>query len=492
MVRKVRDLDGLEIATTQQGRDITRGYVDRLPYLPPTDRVLRLAGGWAGYEELLRDDQVHACFQQRRHAVVSRPWVVEPGGDRRIDRQAADLLRETVEAIDFDAITDQMLYARFFGFAVAEIIWRVGEKGIAIQDIKVRDRARFLFSTKGELLLRTVQHPDGERLPPFKFWVVAVGASHHDEPYGHGLAQALYWPCWFKRHGARFWATYLEKFAAPTVIGTFPAGTDEAARVKLLEAVDAIQTETGIILPEGMRIELIEATRSGHASYEAWLSYWDRAIAKIILGQTMTTEDGSSRAQAEIHLAVRDDIVRADADLICESANRTWVRWLIDAALPGAAYPKVWRDMSDPEDLDRRADRDLKLMQIGYRLSPTKVQDIYGDGYEPLQPGPSARDGLVSASEQKTQGVVGTTPSLPLPDSLIADRLEVEAGPAWTEIMDFIQQLLARANSLSELRDALIAAYGDLPSDRLAEIMTMAFAAAELAGRFDAVEDSRR
>jgi phage gp29-like protein len=489
-----------EIATTRDGRDITRGYVDALPWLPPTDRVLPLAGGWRGYEELLRDDQVAATFAQRRLAVVRRPWTVEPGGERRIDRQAAELVRATLGRLDWDAITDQMLYARFYGFAVAEIMWAIDRDGIAIEDIRVRDRARFAFAPDRALLLRTSSRPDGERVPQRKFWVATVGASHHDEPYGRGLAHALYWPVWFKRQGARFWAIFLEKFGAPTAVGRFPAGTDAAERARLLEAVQAIQTDAGVILPEGMAIELIEASRGGTASYEQWMGYWDRAIAKIVLGQTMTTESGSSRAQAEVHWDVREDIVAADADLVCESANRTWVRWLVDYELPGAAYPRIYRDMDDPEDLRARAERDEILARIGWRLTPEAVSRLYGDDYERAANGaqsePKLASQAIAAERLASMATMAEQPARadvadgPHPADLIAERLEIEAAPMLADWLERIRALVNRAGSLEELRDMLLAAYGDLPTDELARVMQAAFAVADLAGRFDAREES--
>lgn len=488
--------DLTEIATTRDGRDITRGYVDALPYLPPTDRILSLAGGWRGYEELLRDDQVAATFAQRRLAVVRRPWAVEPGGDRRMDRQAAELVRATLDRLDWDAITDQMLHARFFGFAVAEVLWLVEGGEIAVADIRVRDRARFAFAPDGALLLRTTARPNGEPVPEKKFWVAAVGASHHDEPYGRGLAHQLYWPVWFKRQGARFWAIFLEKFGAPTAIGKFPAGADATERARLLEAVQAIQTDAGIILPEGMTIELLEASRGGTATYQEWMAYWDRAIAKIVLGQTMTTEDGSSRAQAQVHWDVREDIVAADADLVCESANRTWVRWLIDYAMPGAAYPRIYREMDDPEDLRARAERDQILATIGWRLKPEAVSRIYGDDYEPASPPaqmpiePASNTTAAAESPRRTVQVAEPASDAPHPADLIADRLALEAAPAWAAIMERIRALVEQARSLDELRDALLAAYGELPTDELTRVMQAAFAVAELAGRFDAAQES--
>lgn len=71
-----------------------------------------------------------------------------------------------------------------------------------------------------------------------------------------------------------------------------------------------------------------------------------------------------------------------------------------------------------------------------------------------------------------------------------ADRLEAATAPAWAAIMDRIKALVDEAESLPALRDALLAAYADLPQDTLAEVMAMAFAAADLAGRLAAQADS--
>jgi hypothetical protein len=47
-----------EVATTRDGRDITRGYVDPFMLQRPTDSVLQLRGGgdYGIYKEVLRDD----------------------------------------------------------------------------------------------------------------------------------------------------------------------------------------------------------------------------------------------------------------------------------------------------------------------------------------------------------------------------------------------------------------------------------------------------
>ena len=68
--------------------------------------------------------------------------------------------------------------------------------------------------------------------------------------------------------------------------------------------------------------------------------------------------------------------------------------------------------------------------------------------------------------------------------------MQAEARIAWEEILERVQAMADEAESLEALRERLLSAYGDLPTDALAEIMAMGFAAADLAGRLDVKEES--
>lgn len=374
-----------EIATTRDGRDITRGFVDGLPLLPATDKLLMLkgAGDLRIYQEVLRDEQVKACFEQRVRAVVSRPWEVKPGGTKRIDKLAAEFIDLQCKAIRFDSITEKMLYGVFYGYAVGEALYAV-EDGKVVLDtgrggIKVRDRRRFGFAPDMSLRLKTSDNPLGEILPEKKFWHFATGSDHDDEPYGLGLAHWLYWPVFFKRSGVKFWLVFLEKFGMPTAVGKYPGGTPKTDQDKLLEALQAIQTDSAIIFPEGMSAELLEATRGGTADYTALYDRMDAAIARATLGQTASTQGTPGKlGNEDLQGDVRDDIVKADADLVCMSFNATVVKWLVEWNFPGAALPQVWRKCEDEEDANTTAERDEKISKMGFKPTLKYIQDTYG------------------------------------------------------------------------------------------------------------------
>lgn len=474
------------IATTLNGRDITRGYVDANMLQQTQDAVLQARGADLRlYEEILRDDQVQATFQQRRLAVVSYAWEVTPGGDSALDKRAADSLREQLQSIRFDNITDKMLYGVFYGYAVGECLWARDGAQVALDAIVVRNRRRFGWRGDGELVLKTSTQPLGEPLPERKFWVYQTGADNDDEPYGLGLGHWLYWPTWFKRNGVKFWLIFLEKFGQPTALGKFPKAAKAGDISKLLGALDAIRTDAGIAVPEDMAVELIEAARSGTGDYTALYDRMDRAISKVTLGQTMTTDSGASRAQSETHMDVRQDLIKADADLVCESFNTSVARWLTEWNFPGAAVPRLSRRVEEAEDLNTVAERDSTLVTIGYKPTPQRVTETYGDGYEPVRPDtPVEPDTGDAAAAFAEPGDVAQDNDA---DQTLLDASGEQLASDWQRLLgERVEDLLALAEDSGDLvtfRERLDELARQAPPAALQQALLRSGFAAQLLGR---------
>ena len=229
-------------------RVAVRAATPFLQVLTPTDAVLQSKGGIENlkvYRELLRDDQVKATWGQRRLALTACDTVVEPGADDAASKQAAEELQAELDRLNWDDVTDKALYAMFYGWGVAEILWKPGENRVQFDRIIVRDRARFRFDVRDNLYL---WDRGWVLMPERKFWTVRHGSDHHDEPYGLGLANALYWPVWFKRNDIKFWLMFLEKFGMPTTLAKLPQGQmlDPAQVSKAKEMLQQITTDAGI------------------------------------------------------------------------------------------------------------------------------------------------------------------------------------------------------------------------------------------------------
>jgi phage gp29-like protein len=366
--------------------DIGAKFADELRVAGDEVLAARGGGDLLVYEKVWRDGQVKSTFDQLRAAVVSRDWYVEPGGDTPADAAAAEDLEAQLRAINWDDICKKMLFGVFLGYSVGECMLVAVDGRIELRGVKVRKSRRFRFDRDGALRLITRKDPLGRVMPPSKFWVFRAGGEDDDDPYGLGLGYFLYWPVWFKRNGFRFWSVFLEQYASPTPIARTPPGTTEPERVKLLQLLTAVKTGGRLVLPNNVTLELLKAIGNSGGDYETFARYIDADISKIVLSQTMTTDNGSSQSQATVHEGVKLDVAKGFADLLCESFNNGPAAWLTAWNHPGAAVPRVWRNCEVPADLESLAKRDQTICNLGFQPTPEYILKTYGEGFVPKTP----------------------------------------------------------------------------------------------------------
>jgi len=408
--------------SADKGEDFGRAFVEELRR--PRDEVLEThgAGDLKLYEKLLSDPKVMSTFWQRRAAVVARETRVEPGGPTDLDKLAADSLERQLKGIAWDRTTLRMLNGAMFGRSVAECMFETDGHTITLAQVKVRRSRRFRFGVDGSLRLMTDGKPNGEVMPDQKFWCATFGAEDDDDPDGRGLGHWLYWPVWLKRNAIRFWAVFLERFSSPTAVATVPQGMTEPDRAKVAAMLDAIRNGGRAVKSGGITLDLLQAMRDSGGDYERFVLLMDREITTVNLTQTMTTDDGSSRAQGEVHERMGSMVSQVDADLLCESFMRGPARWLTEWNFPGAAIPRIYRDFSQAKDLAASAERDTKLHSIGYRPTEARIEETYGEGYERTEPiaalapiAPTPSEPVLDAPPTSTPDVQAAAPPVEIP-----------------------------------------------------------------------------
>ncbi|MEO0501182.1 MAG: DUF935 family protein [Pseudomonadota bacterium] len=495
-----------EIATTRDGRDITQPYIAELQQA--RDPLIAHSIDWGLYDQIFRDDQVKSCFQQRVGALVSREWDVIPGGEEPRDIEAAEALKANIDRVGIDRVTEKTMKATFNGYSVTEIMWEYRDGLVQFQRLHVRHARRFRVDRDNRLrLLTNTDMTRGERLPDRKFWLLASGGDDDDEVYGRGLAYWLYWPTLFKRNGLKFWNVFLDKFGAPTAMGKFPVGTSEEDIQKLLAALQAFSVDSGFAIPEGMDVALVEAARSGTADFNGLVAYMDGAIAKVILSQVGTTENGKYAGTADTHADVKLEVVKADADMWSDSFNAGPVTWWTEFNFPGAAAPRFVRAVQEEEDLKKIADTDAVIRKsLGWERTDESFQDTYGDGYvrtkaaDPALPSPTGEgdprngggggsnpdtENGQDAEEDDTAETAGFAEQQANDDSLdaVLDELLASepANDALRALANPLLDALADAATPEEARAALDRLSASMPTEQLTETLARAGFATRLA-----------
>lgn len=435
------------------------------------------AGNIREWRRMLRDGQVQSTWQQRQLFVLAKPWTVEPGADDQASLDAAEFMREQLNKVRFDNVFQKMHYGFFYGFSAAECLYAPEGNRVVLTGFKVRKRERFRFDHKtGELKFISGANPQGESLLPNKFWVFTAPGDDDDTPHGPPIGWLLYWPLFLKENGARFWAVALEKFGMPTAAGHFPPGASKKEQELLLETLLAIHGSAAVTFPEGFEAKLLESVRSSGGDYERFQAYWDRMVSKIILSQTMTTDDGSSKSQAVVHSEVRDAVVQADSDLLCESFNNGPVTWLTRWNFPTAVPPLVYRASKKSEDLNRRAERDKIVFETtGLRPTQDTVEDVYGGSWEraptaqpaPQEPPPTFADPALGPDDVDA----------------LADQLDAVTEGAVGNLIAGIRDVLFRSATAEDAQRNLLAFAAEHGIEDLGALVGGGMAVADLMGR---------
>ena len=473
-------------------KDIFRDYFGKIQLNP--DKILKSESGGKGieiYEDLLRDSQVGSTLQTRRLAVVGKEWDVVPAREKRQDVKIAEFVKEVLLGFNYDAARRALLSGIVLGYKPAEIMWEYSEGDIWIKDIIGRASRRFVFDLKNNLRLLTPANMiEGEELPEKKF-VVYKNISDNGSPYGDGLGRLLYWPCWFKKNAIKFWMIFADKFGSPTVIGKYPAGTIKEQQDALLAALEAIQQESAIKIPDNMIIELLEAARQGSVNtYESLCGFMDAAISKVMLGQTLTTEvgDKGSYAASQTHNDVRKDYIKADADGLCEAQNNSLIRWIVDYNFPGVGeYPKIWIRTEQEKDLKPLAERDAILVQnIGLPVSQQYFYDTYGI------PKPEEGEDLVKTQGQGAwgKGQQFAEGKIFTPEQQALEGFKNSAVTDWQKnmepLLEPLRQIIEEAATLEEAKARIMDAFGIMDDAKISELIAKAIFAADAWGRLNA------
>lgn len=199
-------------------------------------------------------------------------------------------------------------------------------------------------------------------------------------PIRRGLARPAAWAFLIQSFTLQDWAAFAEVYGMPFRVGKYHPGASALDKRKLLQAVRDIANDAAAIIPEGMSIDFHEVSgNQGERVFGSLLDYVDRNVSKLVVGQTMTADDGSSLGQAKIHNEVRLDILRADCRQMGGTANSEMIQCFVAMNFgPQDQYPLVKFPVSEPEDIAALSSALKDTVPLGLRVSQRQIRSKFG------------------------------------------------------------------------------------------------------------------
>lgn len=431
-----------------------------------------------------RDPHYASVLGQRKRAISGVEPVVKPASERPEDEKIAQWVRDHITGSDaFPALIEDLLDAIGKGFSVVEIDWRTNKVEWRPAGYKWRPQRYFMPDRQTGEGLRLIDEADpvnGLPLQPFKFipYFASIKSGHF---FRGGVARvvAFSWMC--KSYTVKDWTAFIELYGLPLRLGRYDKGATKDDIAVLFRAVANIGTDAAAVIPKNMDIDFIDAGKGGASEpvFENLARYLDEQISKAVLGQTMTTDNGSSQAQAKVHNDVRLDIAQSDARMVAGAINQYLIAPAValnfgaDAVPPSCALP-----VDEPEDVSARIKGITELAKAGVKFSAPEARRLV------RMSEPDAKDetfgGLAAPTNDKGAGPARLAMARAAePETLDDFRDELLAGwrPVMDEMLDPVIEAIRAADSYEEAM-AGIAALDGLPDDLLLrDLMAGAWAA---------------
>lgn len=305
--------------------DVLQSY---LPFANNPDPIVR-SKGLKIYREMMQDDQVKVCIDVRIQARLSTPWEIVPGlpGNAQAEEMAA-FIKECLMRMrgNFETDMEQIYSAIGYGFSISEKVFDYIETGkfkgkIGLRAIKTREPYNYDFKvdSHGNMLgltyigmtgkdnddpqlmgtlnslaalipssqkqganspLGTIQNP----FPPEKFIIYPYNPQFGNWYGRSDLMAAFKW--WLmKKHGSKFWAIWLERYASPFVWAQYKrdAGLKKEALLAIDDFIRNLSARQGVRVSDAVDLNTIQFAPAAGDAYEKAIEAYNRYIAHAIL-----------------------------------------------------------------------------------------------------------------------------------------------------------------------------------------------------------------
>lgn len=270
------------------------------------------------YDDIELDGQVISTWDKRSDALTNKRLLFKRDGDE--DEEITKLLNSP----DMRLFVKEIHKAISYGFTLIQInnIWYD------------EDEERYRISW--DLIPRKHVHPEPgfeciskeQSMATKDFLYLEKPLSDYmvwaGDPKDKGILAAVAQYVIYKRGGFGDWAQFSEMFGMPFRELSYD-DYDEATRVKLEQAMEDWGAAGYLIKPKGAELTLHDTGGSTSSAdvYDLLISKCDAAISKIILGNTLTTEQGEigSQALGEVHKEAESEKNASDQLFILSVLN---------------------------------------------------------------------------------------------------------------------------------------------------------------------------
>lgn len=293
------------------------------------------------YRDVDADAHLSGCVRQRQGFVMAKSFkIVDANGKE--NEEAAHYFDQAW----FKQLCRMVLDSVLWGHSLIELgdITTDGDGCICYRDVHLLPR-KHVIPEYGRIVTEIGQNWTSGidyHQQPFSDWLIEAG-----EPLNLGLFLKAAQHTIPKKNMLAFWDTFGEIFGMPMRIAK-TSSRDPKVLNRLNDMLVQAGASQTAVMPLDTELEFIESTRGD--AYNVYNQRVDRAnseLSKLIIGQTMTIEDGSSLSQSQTHLQVFQNLIEEDADMLRDVVNNQLIPRMVKHGFPLKGLRFDWDNSID-------------------------------------------------------------------------------------------------------------------------------------------------
>jgi phage gp29-like protein len=256
------------------------------------------------YEDIMLDGRLWDAIDRRIRAVT--------GSDITFQYKDGSESEEVISLIDsdeFEYMLHEIMQALFWGVSLLQLDFTKGMDVYSVPRKHIRTRTKTVATNQSDI--------DGSI--PYSSLNNVVEVISRKDRLGLILRAAPY--VIMMRGGIGYWAQMVELFGMPQRVGKYSI-YDQEARKQLEQAFEAQGAAASMVVPKETDVETSTGAGSVNSGiYKDFIDELKEALLVTVLSNTMTTLDGSSRAQGEVHQDVEDEVNKSDLRFVQRILN---------------------------------------------------------------------------------------------------------------------------------------------------------------------------
>lgn len=320
------------------------------------------------YAEIIQDDSVATHLTTIVRSIEGTEFQIGTQTEKGIEPDEAK--KALFESEWFEALIRQIIEAEMQGFTLIEVL-PAKDGNYTVDHFKVVPRHYVIpewqkVRTRPQVNMDLIDYND----PKYTSRLMRVG-----DRYEKGLFNNLALLYIYKKNAMGYWSNYQSKFGIPPIVVKTDL-TNQKKVDSLTDFMRNMRSNTFTLIGFDDEVEALNGVDAdAYQTFNELIQHCDKQIAKVLEGQTMTSADGSSRSQAEVHERIAEEFHQARLRRVERIVNSQLIP-IIRQDIPG--YEGLVFRFSEKKNVDDIIDRVVKLKDAGYQVDRDYLIKVTG------------------------------------------------------------------------------------------------------------------